>query len=128
MSHWTPCLKNVNATNSTRAQIFGEDICALCAHSWLGELLPGWETPGSGARAVMKVSLTAGENCRMCVNTHIRKKFHIRDISKFGKPSIQVCIRFGFNDRVAFAGFSFEAPAIKDGNHSSTVTNQFTGL
>jgi hypothetical protein len=33
-------LKNVNATNSTRAQLICEDICALCAHLWPREL-PG---------------------------------------------------------------------------------------
>ena len=98
-----------------------EDICALCARSWLGEL-PLWETPGARARN-NENQLTGGENCRMCVNTHIRKEVHIRDISKFGQNSIQVCIRFGFNDRVTVAGFRFKAPAIKNCNHSSTVTN-----
>ena len=41
MSRWTPCLKNVNATTAQEHKFFGEDICALRAHSWLGELPPG---------------------------------------------------------------------------------------
>ena len=51
-------LENVNATNSTRAQLICEDICALCAHLWLGEL-PRWATPGAGARAVIKSQLNS---------------------------------------------------------------------
>jgi hypothetical protein len=43
--------QNVNATNSTRAQFFCEDISALCAHSWLGELPP----EGNSRRAWIQV-------------------------------------------------------------------------
>src|SRR5687768_5745326 len=49
-------------------------------------------------------------------------------IRSFRQNSIQVGIRFGFNDRVAFAGFSFQTAAIKNGDDSSTVTNQLGRL
>jgi len=62
------CHKQHKSTN-----FFGEDICALCAHSWLGELSPRWATPGAGARAVMKSQLNSRRELRMCVNTHKRR-------------------------------------------------------
>ena len=52
----------------------------------------------------------------MCVIAHIDRN------------SIQVCIGFGLNDRVTLAGFRLQTAAIKNRNHSSTVTNQFAGL
>ena len=72
-------------------------------------------------RAIMKISLQE-VRIAVCALTHIRE-VHIRDISKFGQNSIQIGIRFGFNDRVTVAGFRFKARAIKNCNHSSTVTN-----
>jgi len=116
--------QNVNATNSTRA-LFCKDICALCAHSWLGELPPCGQLRRESA--LNENQLTAGENCGMCVNTLIKKKkCTLADISR--QNSIQVCIRFGFDDRVTVAGFCFQAPAIKNCNHSSGVTNQVARL
>jgi len=63
--------QNVNATNSTRA-LFCKDICALCAHSWLGELPPCGQLRRESA--LNENQLTAGENCGMCVNTLIKKR------------------------------------------------------
>ena len=100
-------------------------LCSLCAFV-ARRTSPLWATPG--ARALSNdIQRNNSENCRMCVNTHIKKWF-IRDISKFGENSIQVSIRFGFNDRVTAARFCFQARAIKNCNHSSTVTNQFADL
>ena len=118
--------QNVNATNSTRSTIFLRGhLCSLCA--FVARRLPPGGQFQARERSVNNIQLNNSENCRMCVNTHIKKRF-IRDISKFGENSIQVSIRFGFNDRVTAAGFCFQAPAIKNCNHSSTVTNQFADL
>ena len=87
--------------------------------------------PPLGSRresAQFENQLTGGGNGRMCVNAHIRNEVHIRDILKFGQNSIQVCIRFGFNDRITVTGFRFQSPAIKKSDHSSTVTNKFGRL
>lgn len=51
-----------------------------------------------------------------------KSEIQLGDFKILGK-SIQVCISFSFNDRVAFAGFSFQTAAIKNGDRSSTVTN-----
>ena len=51
------------------------------------------------------------------------KEVHIRKIRGGSQDSIQVCIRFGLNDRITLAGFCFQATAIRRRDHSSTVTN-----
>src|ERR1044071_2342595 len=67
--------QNVKATNSTRAQLhLRRHLCPLC--SFVARRTPPWATPGARARN-HENQLTGGENCRMCVNTHIRKKVHI---------------------------------------------------
>ena len=99
-------------------------LCSLCA------FVARRTSPCGQLRresALNENQLTAGENCGMCVNTLIKKKkCTLADISR--QNSIQVCIRFGFDDRVTVAGFCFQAPAIKNCNHSSGVTNQFARL
>jgi len=73
MPRRTPYLKNLNATNSTRARFFCEEHLCLCAHSWLG-VLPSVGDSKARERVVMKNQFTARENDRMCVNTHTKKK------------------------------------------------------
>jgi hypothetical protein len=85
----------------------------------------GCNKVSAGARGYT-CNLTKREDCRMCASPH--KKHTDCEISSVGQHSVQVRIRFGFNDRVTVARFRFEAAAIENSNHSSTVTNQLAGL
>ena len=51
------------------------------------------------------------------------RKFTLGNIRGANKNSIQVCIRFSLNDRIAVAGFCFQATAVDERYHPSTVTN-----
>ena len=66
---------------------------------------------------ITNLALTGRENRRMRDGAHMRRK-----------NSIQVGVRFGFNDRVTVAGLRFQARAIKKSDHSSTVTNKLGRL
>ena len=66
-----------------------------------------------------ETSLTICREFRMCVNTHITKEVHL----EVWTESIQVCIRFGLDNRITLAGFCFQATAAEKCDHPSTVTN-----
>lgn len=91
--------------------------------SFCGEETLSTTTLSAGARGEGQFRLMTW-NIIVCAIEHIGRKF----LFYVGYASIQVCIRFGFNDRVTLAGFRFQATAIKKSDDSSAVANKFGRL